>query len=81
MATQASKIYSTDSKAASRAGGVPVKTAKELPGNQGAKNSHTKPGTTKENGSPEEMRETESVTSTKALKRTPAGSIYPHLKD
>jgi hypothetical protein len=68
-------------------GAVPVKEAKELPGDQGHKVApHTKPGTDKENGTPAEMRKLESVDSTTALKhkgnkpKTRAGRVYPHLK-
>ena len=48
-------------------GAVPVKQAKELPGNQGANNSHTKPGKIKPVGSREALSKTGSVTTTRTL--------------
>lgn len=50
-------------------GAVPVKQAKELPGNQGAKNAHTKPGKIKPVGSDKAMRQVASVNSTSALQK------------
>jgi hypothetical protein len=60
-------------------GAVAVKQAKEAPGNQGAKNAHTKPGKIKPVGSDTGMRKTESVSSTTALKKGPAARVYPNL--
>lgn len=48
---------------------VPVKTAKNAPGNQGTKNSHTKPSAIKPNGTPAQMRPLQSTTSTAPLQK------------
>lgn len=56
-------------------GAVPVKTAKNLPGNQGAHNSHTQRGKVKPVGSTADLRKTGSVTSVKNV----ATRVYPHL--
>ena len=57
----------TPNGAVATKGAVPVKQAKELPGNQGANNSHTKPGKIKPVGSREALRKTGSVTTTRTL--------------
>lgn len=60
-------------------GAVPVKEAKNLPGNQGTKNSHTKPTAIKSNGSAAKVdAQIDHVVSTTALKG-PASKVYPHL--
>ena len=56
-------------------GAVPVAEAKELPGNQGANNSHTKPGKIKPVGTPKEMRRIGSVISTSALQKVGGGKL------
>ena len=69
----------TPNKAVATKGAVPVKQAKELPGNQGAHNSHTKPGKIKQvmpAGTLE--KRIDHVVSTTALKG-PASKVYPHL--
>lgn len=59
-------------------GAVPAKQASTAPGNQGTKNSHTQPAKIKSNGTPAQMRQTESVSSVAALSMTPS-KVYPHL--
>lgn len=55
-----------------------VTTPPNLPGDQGTKNSHTQPAAIKTVGSPEQMRQAATVTSTKPL-MGPASKVYPHL--
>lgn len=62
-------------------GAVPVKVAKNLPGNQGTKNSHTKPDAIKPVGSDAALRKVGSVTSTTAMKKMPSSKVYPHLNN
>ena len=59
----------TPNGAVATKGAVPVKQAKELPGNQGAHNSHTKPGKIKPVGSDKALRHAASVNSTSALQK------------
>ena len=59
-------------------GAVPVSKPAVKDGDQGEHNRHRKD--IKPVGSNAKMRETESPTSTKALKKGAALSVYPHLK-
>ena len=58
-------------------GGVLPKTAKEAPGNQGARNAHTKPGAIKPVGTPAQMRQASSVTSTAPLQKVGGPNLGP----
>lgn len=68
----------TPNAAVATKGAVPVKVAKNLPGNQVTKNAHTKPSAIKPNGTPAQTRKLQSATSSKHLA---AKSLYPHLNN
>lgn len=61
-------------------GAVQAKDPGQAPGNQGSKNSHTRPAAIKSNGSARQVERAANggVGSTAALK-TPSSKVYPHL--
>lgn len=70
------KVASPNGKVETK-GAVPVKMAKELPGDQGTMNAHTKPGKIKPVGTPKQMRRIGSVISTSALQKVGGDKLGP----
>ena len=68
--TSAKSVYpssaNTNAGAVARSA-VAVKTARMPPGNQGARNSHTQSGKIKPVGTPAQMRQAQSITTTRTL--------------